>query len=239
MLSSFKKRELIFLIFSWNFHRLVGQCISWFKESKHTHRSSFVNITNAVPSLQCIYWFKESKHTHRSSLANITNVVPSLQCISWFKESKHTHRSSLANITNAVPSLQCISWFKESKHTHRSSFSNITNVVPSLQYISWCILMAVLPILTNHIFDEVKLAVAPCGRTPEKNCWGWEGDTFEKVTPLRRWHLWEGDTFEKVTPLRRWHLLNLNLSSFQDYHMVLPQASPHHLKTPWKATEII
>ena len=28
-------------------------------------------------------------------------------------------------------------------------------------------------------------------------------------------------------------------SSFQKYHMVLPQASPHHLKTPWKATEII
>ena len=27
--------------------------------------------------------------------------------------------------------------------------------------------------------------------------------------------------------------------SFQNYHMVLPQASPHHLKTPWKATEII
>ena len=26
---------------------------------------------------------------------------------------------------------------------------------------------------------------------------------------------------------------------FQNYHMVLPQASPHHLKTPWKATENI
>ena len=33
----------------------------------HTHRSSFANITNAVPSLKCISWFKESKHTHRSS----------------------------------------------------------------------------------------------------------------------------------------------------------------------------
>ena len=92
------------------------QCISWFKESKHTHRSSFANIINAVPSLQCISWFKESKHTHRSSFANIINAVPSLQCISWFKESKHTHGSSFANIINAVPSLQCISWFKESKH---------------------------------------------------------------------------------------------------------------------------
>ena len=117
---------------SWDFHRLVVWCISWFKESKHTHRSSLANITNVVPSLQCISWFKESKHTHRSSLANITNVVPSLQCISWFKECKHTHRSSFANITNVVPSLQCISWFKECKHTHRSSFANITNAVPSL-----------------------------------------------------------------------------------------------------------
>ena len=53
----------------------------------------------------CISWFKESKHTHRSSFHNITNVVPSLQCISWFKESKHTHRSSFANITNNVSSL--------------------------------------------------------------------------------------------------------------------------------------
>ena len=37
-----------------------------------------------------------------------------------------------------------------------------------------------------------------------------------------------------------WSLRCLNLfnSSFQNYHMVLPQASPHHLKTPWKATEI-
>ena len=81
-----------------------------------------ISITNAVPSLQCISWFKESKHTHSSSLANITNVVPSLQCISWFKESKHTHSSSFANITNVVPSLQCISWFKESKHTHEKQF---------------------------------------------------------------------------------------------------------------------
>ena len=72
------------------------------------HRSSFANITNitnVVPSLQCISWFKESKHTHRSSFANITNVVPSLQCISSFKESKHTYRSSFTNITNGVPSL--------------------------------------------------------------------------------------------------------------------------------------
>ena len=29
--------------------------ISWFKESMHTHRSNFANITNVVPSLQCIY----------------------------------------------------------------------------------------------------------------------------------------------------------------------------------------
>ena len=28
-------------------------------------------------------------------------------------------------------------------------------------------------------------------------------------------------------------------SSEKNYHTVLPQASPHHLKTPWKATEII
>ena len=41
----------------------------------------------------------------------------------------------------------------------------------------------------------------------------------------------------RLTEISR-HLLNLN-SSFQNYHMVLPQASPHHLKTPWKATEII
>ena len=106
---------------SWNVHSLLVKCISWFKESKHTHRNSFASITNAVASLQCISSFKESKHTHRSSFANITNAVASLQCISWFKDSKHTHRSSLANITNAVPSLQCTSWFKESKHPHRSS----------------------------------------------------------------------------------------------------------------------
>ena len=129
------------------------QCISWFKESKHTHRSTFANITNVVPSLQCIFWFKESKHTHRSSFANIINVVPSLQCIFWFKESKHTHISSFANITNAVP------WFKESKHrpTHRSSFVNITNVVPSLWCVPWfkesinILVEAVLPTLLTSL----------------------------------------------------------------------------------------
>ena len=104
--------------------------MSWFKESKHTHRSSFANITDVVPSLQCTSWFTESKHTHRSSFANITNAVPSLQCISWFTESKHTHKSSFANITDVVPSLQCMSWFTESKHTHINSLANITIVVP-------------------------------------------------------------------------------------------------------------
>ena len=118
----------------------------------------FANITNAVPSLQCISWFKESKHTHRSSFCqHYQCCIFPLMYISWFKESKHTHRSSFCqhyqccifpsmyiNITNAVPSLQCISWFKESKHAHRSSFCqhqccifplmyiNITNGVPSL-----------------------------------------------------------------------------------------------------------
>ena len=58
----------------------------------------YANITNVVPSLQCISWFKDSKHTYRSSFANTTNVVPSLRRISWFKESKHTRRSSLPTL---------------------------------------------------------------------------------------------------------------------------------------------
>ena len=118
--------------------------------------NNWFNFTNAVPSLQCISWFKESKHTHRSSFANITNVVPSLQCISWFKESKHTHRSGFANITNVVPSLQCISWFKESKHTHRSGFANITNVVPSLQVLP-TLSMLYLPF--NVYLDSKRVSV--------------------------------------------------------------------------------
>ena len=32
----------------------VEMYVSWFKESKHTHRSSFANITNVVPSLMYI-----------------------------------------------------------------------------------------------------------------------------------------------------------------------------------------
>ena len=103
-LIGYRQGTSLVVIFSWN--NFVREAVIFKKR--------FANITNVVPSLQCIAWFKESKHTHRSSLANITNVVPSLQCISWFEESKHTHRSSLANITNVVPSLQCISWFKES-----------------------------------------------------------------------------------------------------------------------------
>ena len=62
-------------------------------------------ITNVVPSLQCISWIKESKHTHRSSyLPTLPMLYLPIQCISWIKESKHTHRSSFANITNVVPS---------------------------------------------------------------------------------------------------------------------------------------
>ena len=47
------------------------------------------------------------------------------------------------------------------------------------------------------------------------------------------------DGQHRLTEISR-HLLNLN-SYFQNYmyNMVLPQASPHHLKTPQKATEII
>ena len=45
------------------------------------------------------------------------------------------------------------------------------------------------------------------------------------------------DGQHRLTEISR-HLLNLN-SYFQNFHMVLPQASPHHLKTPWKATKII
>ena len=43
------------------------------------------------------------------------------------------------------------------------------------------------------------------------------------------------DGQHRLTEISR-HLLNLN-SSFQNYHMVLPQASHNHQKTPWKATE--
>ena len=86
-------------------NRLVVKCISWFKESKHTNRSSFADITNVVPSLQRISWFKESKHTHRSSLANITNVVPSL--LVW------THRITLT--TTSVFGLKwiCLCYWEE------------------------------------------------------------------------------------------------------------------------------
>ena len=45
------------------------------------------------------------------------------------------------------------------------------------------------------------------------------------------------DGQHRLTEISR-HLFNLN-SSFQNYHMVLPQALPHHLKTPWNTTEII
>ena len=125
-------------------------CISWFKESKHTHRS-FAKILYFP---LCISWF--SKHTHRKFCQHyqcctfpyvyldskrvsilIEAVLPTLPmmyfplCISWF--SKHTQ------VLPTLPMLYlplCISWFKESKHTHRSSFANITNVVPSL-LITW------------------------------------------------------------------------------------------------------
>ena len=101
--------------------------ISWFKESRHTHSSSFANITNVVPSLQCISWFKESKHTHRSSFANITNVVPSLQCI--IRISIHVLIEAVLPTLLMLYLPLCISWFEESKHTHRSSFANRNNVV--------------------------------------------------------------------------------------------------------------
>ena len=61
-------------------------CISWFKESKHTHRSSFANITNVVPSLQCIY--PDSK---RVSIL-IEAVMPTLPklCLTFNSKSRKT-----------------------------------------------------------------------------------------------------------------------------------------------------
>ena len=136
-------------------------CISWFKESKHTHRSSLVYPTLPMMYLVCISWFKESKHTHSKKQS-----CQHYQCCTLYvyldskrvsilieavKESKHTcqhyqcctlyvyldsKRVSIL-IEAVLPTLPmlylvCISWFKESKHTHRSSFANITNDVPCM-----------------------------------------------------------------------------------------------------------
>ena len=71
---------------------------------------------------------KRIKHTHRSSFANITNVVPSLQCISWFEESKHTHRSSFCQHYQCCtfPSMYILILF-ESRYTLKGRY-DIGNV---------------------------------------------------------------------------------------------------------------
>ena len=66
-------------------------------------------------------------------------------------------------------------------------------------------------------YDEVKLAVAPCGSS-EKNCSGWEVVSIFRSVCADRPH--------RLTKISR-QLLNLN-SSFQNFHMVLPQASRHY-----------
>ena len=36
---------------SWNFHRIIVECISWFKESNNFHTSCLISINSVVPSL--------------------------------------------------------------------------------------------------------------------------------------------------------------------------------------------
>ena len=129
----------------------------WFKESEHTHRGSFADITNVAPALQCIIYL-DSK---RVSVPIIEAVLPTLPMLylplnvySWFKESRaYSSRSSFVDITNVAPSLQCISWFKESKHTHRGSIADYYQccTFPSMYILiqrEWNILIeAVLPTL--------------------------------------------------------------------------------------------
>jgi hypothetical protein len=62
--------------------------------------------------------------------------------------------------------------------------------------------------LTPHslLMPRSKIEYSYTSTLPKGLCGLWEGETYERVKPMKGWNLWKGETYERVKLVKGWKL---------------------------------